>query len=171
VHKGLHCRVEDLIAELKAGPSAGSGLFRAALAELAVGIRSEAEHDLKFRIDRSDLPTPMYNAQLYLPDGTFLAIADTWWPRAGVAGEVDSLRHHISTKDHIETMARHNRMEAEGINVLHFLPNDIKSDWPTIHKRIQGALANGMRKPPLPIIAVPADVADVKAYLTMKLSA
>jgi hypothetical protein len=57
----------------------------------------------------------MYNARLYLLDGTFLAMPDAWWPRAGVAGEVDSLRHHILAKDHEETMARRNRMEAAGV--------------------------------------------------------
>ena len=47
-------------------------------------------------IGRSDLPEPMYNAELFTPDGTFLGIADVWWQRAGVVAEVDSRRYHLS---------------------------------------------------------------------------
>jgi hypothetical protein len=170
LHKGANCTAEDLIAELEAGPAAGSGLFRASLAEIGDGIRSEAERDLKSCIDRSDLPAPMYNARLYLPDGTFLAIADAWWPRAGVAGEVDSLRHHVLTKDHAETMARRNRMEAADVRVLQFLPKEIKPQWHVHYRVLRDAIAKGTKRPPLPIIAVPANVTDVRTYLLTKLS-
>jgi len=165
IHRSRDCTVEDLIAELKAGPSAGSGLFRSSLAEIGDGIRSEAERDLKFCIDRSGLPAPMYNARLYLPDGTFLAMPDAWWPRAGVAGEVDSLRHHILAKDHAETMARRNRMEAADVRVLQFLPKDIKPKWPTHYQNLREAIANGMSRPPLPIITVPPNAPDVRPFL------
>jgi hypothetical protein len=138
---------------------------------MSTGIRSEAERDLKLCIDRSDLPAPMYNARLYLPDGTFLAMADAWWPRAGVAGEVDSLRYHVLTKDHAATMARRNRMEAADIRVLQFLPKDIKPRWPVHHQNLQRAIAKGMKRPPLPIITVPNGVTDVRTYLLTKLSA
>jgi hypothetical protein len=170
VHKGVNCTVEDLIAELAAGPSAGSRLFRFTLAEISEGIRSEAERDLKFCIDQSNLPTPMYNARLYLPDGTFLAMPDAWWPRAGVAGEVDSLRHHILAKDHAETMARRNRMEAADVRVLQFLPKDIKPRWPVHCQDLREAIAKGMKRPPLPIIAIPANVTDIRTFLLTKLS-
>lgn len=171
LHKSRDCTVGDLIAELAEGPSAGSKLFRSSLAEISEGIRSEAERDLKFCIDHSDLPAPMYNARLYLPDGTFLAMPDAWWPRAGVAGEVDSLRHHILAKDHAETTARRNRMEAADVRVLQFLPRDIKPRWPSHYQDLREAIANGMRRPPLPIVAVPAGVTDVRTFLLTKLSA
>jgi len=160
--------LQALIAELSAGPSAGSGLFRAAIAELVEGVRSEAERDLKIRIDRSDLDKPMYNARLYLADGTFLCIADLWWPRAGVAGEVDSRQYHMSAKDYEYTVDRHNNMEAAGIHVLHFLPRDIKPKWNDIYCNLRNAISEGERRPPLPIIAVPADVTDVNTYLMPK---
>jgi hypothetical protein len=162
--------LKDLISELKAGPAAGSGLLRAAIAELVEGIRSEAERDLKVRIDRCDLDKPMYNARLYLADGMFLCIADLWWPRAGVAGEVDSRQYHMSAKDHEYTVDRHNKMEAAGIHVLHFLPKDIKPKWNDISRNLRNAIAEGKRRQPLPIIAVPANVTDVKAYLMAKLT-
>ena len=145
--------LEDLINELRAGPAAGSGLFKAALAELSSGVRYAAECNLKACIDRSGLPRPVYNARLYLPDGTFLAMTDAWWPHAGVAGEVDSVQYHTSVRDYERTLERRNRMEAAGIRVLQFLPRDIKPKWPAYYKEIQSALAHGAKNPPCIITA------------------
>jgi hypothetical protein len=170
VHKSRDCTIEDLIRELEAGPARGSALFRSALAEISEGIRSEAERDLKFCVDGSELPTPMYNPRLYLPDGTFLAMPDAWWPRAGVAGEVDSLSHHTLAKDHAETMARRNRMEAAGLRVLQFLPGDIKPRWPVHYQDLRDVIAKGTEQPPLRIIAVPANVTDIRTFLLTNVS-
>jgi len=170
LHKGGGCTVAELTAELDAGPSAGSGLLRAALVEVSSGVRSEGEHDLKTCITRSVLPEPMYNPRLFLPDGTFLAIPDAWWPGAGVAAEVDSLEHHILVRDHEATVARRNRMEAAGIRVLQFLPKDIKPGWPVHLQDLKAAIEHGMERAPLPVIAVPASVTDVQTFLRTKLS-
>ena len=53
--------VAELAAELEQGPTAGSAQFRAALVEVADGIRSSAEADLRKLIKRSGLPDPLYN--------------------------------------------------------------------------------------------------------------
>ena len=163
--------LEELLTELTSGPTAGSRLLRDAIADLAAGARYEAEQNLKDRIDRSDLDKPMHNARLYLADGTFLCIADLWWPRAGVAGEVDSRQYHMSAKDHEHTVDRHNRMEGAGIHVLHFLPKDIKPKWrSSIYPNLRNAIAEGKKRQLLPIIAIPADVTDVKTYLMARLA-
>jgi hypothetical protein len=165
VQKG-RCSLEDLIAEWKAGPSIGSRMFRVALAELGEDIRSEAERDLQARIQHSDLEKPMYNARLYLPDGTFLGVVDDWWPRAAVGLEVDSRQYHMSRREHSQTMERHNRIEAAGARLLHVLPADIKEKWkPTIYENIRDAIASGNRRPPLDIIAIPHDAKDAKTFL------
>jgi hypothetical protein len=165
VQKG-RCSLAELIAECEGGPSVGSRIFRAALAELGEDIRSEAEYDLKARVERSDLDKPMYNARLYLPDGTFLGMVDEWWPRAGVGLEVDSRQYHMSRKDYSETTDRHNRIEAAGARLLHVLPADIKEKWkPTIYENLRDAIASGKRRPPPEIIAVPHHVKDVKTFL------
>src|SRR5207248_7162465 len=52
------CQVRDLAAELAAGPNTGSALFRRALADVAHGIRSTAEADLKDLLVRARIPTP-----------------------------------------------------------------------------------------------------------------
>jgi hypothetical protein len=160
------CSLEDLIAECATGPSIGSRVFRAALAELGEDIRSQAEHDVKARVERSGLDKPMYNARLYLPDGTFLGMVDEWWPRAGVGLEVDSRQYHMSRKDYSETTDRHNRIEAAGARLLHVLPMDVKEKWKsTIYENLRDAIASGNRRPPPEIIAVPHHVKDVKTFL------
>jgi hypothetical protein len=99
------CTVEQLAAELRAGPKQGSGALRAALEEVADGVASVAEGDLRKLIKNGGLPTPMYNPRLYV--GTvFLAMPDVWWPRAGVAAEVDSREWHLSPVGWERTQAR-----------------------------------------------------------------
>lgn len=158
VQKG-RCGIPSLIAELNAGPAAGSRRLRLALTEISDGIRSAAEADLRTIIIRSGLETPMYNARLYLLDGTELGIADAWWQRAGVAAEVDSRQYHLSAGDHEQTTKRHNRLEAENINLLHFLPSTIRQEPDTVLRDLRKAIESGTRRGPLPIIAVPIDAA------------
>jgi hypothetical protein len=169
LQKGRDCTLEDLITELRAGPTTGSRLFRAALAELGEGLRSEAERDLAFLIDRTGLPAPLYNARLYLRDGTFLGVLDAWWPRAGVGVEVDSRQYHMSAQDYSATMARHNRIEGAGVHLFHVLPKDIKPMWPQFAASIKSAITKGIQRPPLPIVSVPADVTDVGTFLQARM--
>jgi hypothetical protein len=150
------CPLAALISELKGGPMAGSRFYRIALGEIGDGIRSAAEADLRELIDRSDLETPMYNPELRAADGTFIGIPDAWWQRAGVAAEVDSRQYHLSPDDHERTTMRHNRMEAHGISMLHFLPSTLRSKSPIVVRDLRGAIKAGHSKPPMPIVAIPA---------------
>jgi hypothetical protein len=156
VQKG-QCDLTELIEELDSGASAGSRRFRLALTEIGDGIRSAAEADLRTIIVRSDLERPMYNAKLFrLDDGTLLGIADAWWPRAGVVAEVDSRQYHLSAGDYEATTMRHNRMEAENLNLLHFLPSTLRTQPGTVLRDLRRAIDAGNRRAPLPIKAVPA---------------
>jgi hypothetical protein len=163
------CTLDELVAELNAGPTVGSRWYREALAEVGAGIRSSAERDLKRIIDRSDIERPMYNPRLYTLQGAFLGIPDAWWQGAGVAAEVDSRQYHLSAKDHEETVARHNRMEAAGIHMLHFLPGTIDRDRHSVLVTIRDAIHAGRRNPQPSIVAVPAEVEDDAAYLIAQL--
>ena len=87
------CTVSQLAVELADGPVRGSAMFRTALSEVAEGIRSTAEADLRDLIKAARLPMPLFNPSLY--DGeTFIAKPDAWWAEAGVAAEVDSREWH-----------------------------------------------------------------------------
>src|SRR5262249_29933728 len=121
------CGLDLLQEELARGPRRGSAWLRQSLAEVAGGIRSGAEGDFGDLLRRYRLPAPMSTARLYA-GGTFIAVADAWWPEAGVAGEVDSRAWHLLPEHWERTQKRHARMSAHGIVVLHFSPNRIRTD-------------------------------------------
>ena len=150
------CHIERLREELAEGPARGSAWLRRALAEVTGGIRSGAEGDLADLIRRCRLPAPMFNARLYAGK-TFIAVADAWWPEAGVAAEVDSRAWHLLPEDWERTQRRHARMSAHGIVVLHFSPNRIHADSASVAADIKAALAAGQARPRLAVRAVPAD--------------
>ena len=149
------CTVEQLAVELRAGPKQGSSSLRAALEEVADGIASVAEGDFRKLIKNSGLPKPIYNPELFVGD-VFLARPDAWWPAAGVAAEVDSREWHLSPAAWERTQARHARMSAHGILVLHYAPRRIRSDGAAIVAELRAAIEAGRQRPPLAIKAVQA---------------
>ena len=140
-----HCNVADLSTELSVGPSVGSKLFREALTDVADGIRSAAEGDLKDLLAKSGLPMPLFNASLYEGDGTFIARPDAWWPDCGVAVEVESHEWHLSPHDHTRTLERQRRMGKRGILVLPFTPREIRTQPAKVLAAIRDALETGHR--------------------------
>jgi hypothetical protein len=148
------CTVLELAAELRDGPMKGSATFRWVLAEVAEGIRSSAEGDLRGLIRTARLPMPMFNASLYIGDA-FLARPDAWWPEAGVAAEVDSREWHLSPADWDRTRKRHDLMCAAGILPLHFSPRQIRREPAEVARLIKDALDRGLQRPPLPIRTIP----------------
>lgn len=150
------CALPDLVAELNEGPPTGSRLYRSALAEVSDGVRSVAEADFRVLILRSGLPKPIFNAKLFAADGTFIAMVDAWWQDAGVAAEVDSRAYHLAAADQDRTTARHDKLIAHGIFPLHYAPRQIKTGSRVIISDLQSAIAQGRRRPPLPITAIPA---------------
>jgi hypothetical protein len=140
------CSIADLAAELRAGPVRGSARLRSVLAEVIAGIRSAPEGDLRDLIRKSGLPQPLYNPRLYVGD-VFLAQPDAWWPEYGVAVEVDSREWHLSPADWERTMARHRRMSAAGIIVLHISPRQLRDQQADAIAEIAGALRSGRSLP------------------------
>ena len=150
-----HCSLAMLRAELESGPVQGSALLRRTLAEVADGIRSAAEADLRDLIKRARLPVPMFNPRLYAGD-TLIAVPDCWWPEAGLAAEVDSREWHLSPRDWEHTMRRHASMSSYGIITLHFTPRQIRQEAAVVAAAIRDALRAGRKRPQLPIRAVSA---------------
>jgi hypothetical protein len=149
------CPLDRLTAELAAGPVRDSALLRQALAEVIAGAQSVAEGDFVRLIKRARLPEPLLNPRLYAGE-TFIAQPDCWWPRLGLAAEVDSREWHLSPGDWEETMARHRRMTRYGITVQHYSPGQVARDPKAVIRDLAGALASCQGRPPLPIITRPA---------------
>jgi hypothetical protein len=148
------CTVGQLATELRAGPSRGSAGLRLALEEVADGVASVAEGDLRKLIRSGRLPEPLYNAKLYV-GSEFLAQPDVWWRDFGVAGEVDSREWHLSPEQWAKTMARHARMTAQGIFALHFTPKRIRQDRAGVLAELRSAIEAARQRPPLPIRTIP----------------
>jgi hypothetical protein len=149
-----------LASELREGGRPGSGLLRKVLAEAEGGVRSGAERrqrgDFRGLIKRAGLPMPTFNAHLFTAEGSFIAVADAWWPDAGVAAEVNSGEWHLKPADWEQTMNRHDVMTGHGILVLHFSPARIRDEPAVVAERITDALRAGRARPALPITARPA---------------
>jgi hypothetical protein len=150
------CAVKDLATELSEGPVVGSALFREALTDVADGIRSAAEADLKDLLVKSRLPMPLFNPSVYDADGIFIARPDAWWPDLGVGVEVDSHQWHMSPQDHDNTLARGRRMNRHLMVILRFTPKQIRSEPATVMKDIRDALEGARGRPPLNLRTVPA---------------
>jgi hypothetical protein len=146
------CKVELLRAELPPSPVRDTALLRAVLAEVAAGVRSVPEADLRRLIAVAGLPMPLFNCSLRL-NGQFLASPDAYWPEHGVVVEVDSWQWHSGPEAWTYTLRRHNRLETAGLRVLHFSPRQIRTERDDVVRQIVAALARGR---PVPEIAVQA---------------
>ena len=136
------CTVTELAEEIRRRHTPRDALLRTVLAEVAAGIRSAPEAELRDLVRQSGLPTPMYNPRLYLHE-QFLAEPDAWWKDAGVAAEVDSREYHLLPADWAYTLSRHDRMTAAGILVLHFTPAQLRTEPQLVVQQISAALRAG----------------------------
>lgn len=152
--QGGQCTIPQLAQEMKAGQRRSSSRLRAVLSEVADGMASVAEGDLRQLIKRAGLPEPMYNPDLYV-GAKFLARPDAYWPEAGVAAEVDSREWHLAPEQWESTMARSSRMTAHGILVVHCAPKQLRTEGRRIAAELRSAIDNGRQRPALPIRAVP----------------
>ncbi len=149
------CKLDVLARELADTPRKQSSWLRQALAEVADGVRSVAEGDLRDLIIRAGLPRPMFNARLFTGTG-FLAETDAWWPDAGVAAEVNSREWHLSPDDWERTQARQTRMGMCGIVVLPFTPHQVRTKADQVAAQIRSSLQAGRQRPTLAVRALPA---------------
>jgi hypothetical protein len=150
------CTRAQLEQELGAGPVRHSALLRSVLTEIADGVRSAPEADLRDLVKSAGLPMPLFNPRLYLPSGKFIACPDAWWPEAGVAVEVDSKRWHLNPDDWERTMDRHDRLGQYSIVTLHFTPHKLRSDQASVTAMLKNAYISGIARPRLDVKAVPA---------------
>jgi hypothetical protein len=147
------CKISHLACELQSRRHGDDELLRQVLAEVADGVRSAPEGELRELIIGAGLPAPMYNPTLRWR-GQFLARPDAWWAEAGVAVEVDSMAFHLLPSDWHQTLQRHSRMAAAGIRVLHVSPYQLRTQPEQVLRLIREALTTG--RPATGITATPA---------------
>jgi hypothetical protein len=151
-----HCAVAQLAEELRLGGTRNGALARKAISESVIGIRSAPEAELRDLIIEACLPMPLFNSRLYLPNGTFIACPDAWWPDAGVAIEIDSRRWHLAPDDWDRTMSRHSDLGQHGIVTLHATPHQLRADPAAFMRKAANAYRAGKARPRLNIFTLPA---------------
>lgn len=151
-----HCAIEQLASELRLGGRANGALLRRVIAEVTAGVRSAPEAELRDLIIKARLPMPLFNPRLYLPNGTFLACPDAWWPEAGVAIEIDSRQWHIAPENWEHTMDRHADLGQYGIVTLHVTPHQLRTHPEVIMGKAANAYKTGTARPHLDIRTLPA---------------
>jgi hypothetical protein len=151
-----HCAVAQLADELRAGGTPHGALLRGVIAEVAEGVRSAPEAELRHLIIKAGMPAPLFNPKLYLPNGNFIACPDAWWPEAGVAIEVDSRQWHLAPDDWERTMARHANLSQYGIVTLHVSPRQLRTDPGAFLRKAANAYKAGIARPRLNITTLPA---------------
>jgi hypothetical protein len=150
------CTIGEIGLELDEGPSHDTVNLRTALTEVQDGIRSVAEARFRQRVQRSDLPQPMFNAFLRGKDGTDIGEVDAWWADAGVSVEIDSQEYHFYRDGWLRTEAKRSRLLKHGVFPHNIAPTRVDTDWSAIHDELKSSLAKGLERPRLPIVAFSA---------------
>ncbi|NUT35942.1 MAG: hypothetical protein HOV79_23045 [Hamadaea sp.] len=127
--QGSHATCAEIARELEHSVRNGTAVLRKILAEVADGVRSAPEGELRALTKRSRiLPEIRWNPTLRDAEGRRLPTPDGYIEDAGIALEVDSREFHLSADGWEATMQHHNRLAAAGILVLHFTPQQIRSE-------------------------------------------
>jgi len=144
VQRGL-VTVDQLADELAGGPVGGSRLARRVLAEVADGVRSATEAELRLLLRRSPLlRSARWDVRLVTSDGRWLADVDCYVAEAGLVVESDSRAWHLSPEHWERTMARHSRMTAAGLRVVHVSPRRHRTDGPRVLAEVEAAYRAGV---------------------------
>jgi very-short-patch-repair endonuclease len=115
------CTVEELAAELDAGPRRGSGHLRAAVTEVASGAWSAPEARAATLLKRGGVPLFEQNVRIDLRNGRYV-IVDFLWRALRAVLEIDSDTHHAHTADAEGTANKHLALETLGFSVVHRTP-------------------------------------------------
>jgi hypothetical protein len=152
VQRGL--TTTDLLSqELRRSQRRGTALLSEALAEAKGGVRSAPEAELREHIQQTDVPEPVWNPTLLMPDGTFLASPDALIQESMVAIEVDSEEHHSEGAGWDVTLERHTNMTVAGLIVVHVIPGKFRANPTQYLSKIKLAHEQGVNRP-LPNIQV-----------------
>jgi len=125
VQRGM-CTVSGLAAELRDAQIRGTALPRGVLSEVSAGVRSTAEAEARQLITSKQIAVPLWNRDIFDAQGQWIARPDAVWLDLGVVLEIDSLEWHLSPADYQRTQARHRRMTAAGLLVIHVTPGDVR---------------------------------------------
>jgi hypothetical protein len=126
----------------------GSRFSRLALEEVLGGARSIPEGDVRRALLEAGWTRMRFNAELESDDGVYIACPDAYDPATGVCLEVDSREFHFDVASWEATMARHARMTAFGLAVLHAPPSRAHRDMSGLVAEVGRAIRSREGMPP-----------------------
>ncbi len=153
------CTVGELSRELEASSRRHTALPRRVLRSVADGVHSAAELTAKRMWNRTGLPSPMWNAEIYAEDGVFLGIADCWLDDVAMVWEIESTEWHLSPEDHDRTVERAARFTAAGAIYTATKPKRIRTDPMGVAQTLRATYAQAAARPRPPLRAVPPGAA------------
>jgi hypothetical protein len=122
-----HCRLDELGAELEAGPRQGSGHLRRALAEVGWGAQSAPEARAARILRRAGITGFQQNVTITLPDGSRRRV-DFYWSELRAVLEIDSYEFHLDRRDWKGTWDRHLDLTTFGLSVIHRPPSALDDE-------------------------------------------
>lgn len=148
--------VPALRAEVESGSCRGAALVRTVIVELEDGIRSAAEawwRELVASID--GFPTVLWNADVHLADGSFLARPDGFVDEVALALDLHSFAHHADLEKFDATMRRHAEMTAAGLLVVPATPKELRDDPESVKRKMWAALEQARLRPRPAVVMKP----------------
>ena len=136
--------VDEIAAELEAGPRNGSALLRQAVDEVGAGAWSAPEARAARLLRRAGVPPFEQNARIELPGGGY-CVADFLWRDLWAILEIDSVENHFAPGDWSATMDRHLVLETAGFSVAHRPPSAVNTYPVRFVRDITAWLANRQR--------------------------
>jgi len=141
------CPPRELVVAVQQANRQRTGLVRRTLNEIAAGLRSVAEIRVSEAVLASDLPVPLFNPRLYLPDGTFIASPDGYFEQCAAAYEVDSFAYHLSRESYIRTQRRQRRVMGHGVLSISVSPVDAYEHPAAFVEELRSLVAAAEQRP------------------------
>ncbi|MCC8927377.1 hypothetical protein [Rhodococcus sp. I2R] len=148
--------LDDIARELAEGPRRYGAISKRVVRELRDDAHSVAELQAQKLYADSGLPPMMHNCNIYTASGEFICNTDNWLDCVGFSWEIDSLAHHLSPKDHAETMSRRMRMQGHGLIVASHLPRDIRDNPGRVLADLRSHYQQALNRPRPPVVVRPA---------------
>ncbi|MFE2724591.1 hypothetical protein [Kitasatospora sp. NPDC059327] len=139
----IRCTVRELVAELTESGLAADLRVRAALDELLATERDAVLERLGVLVDEWLLPAPLAGPELRMRGGTYVAVPDLYWPRAGVAVEVDSELRCVSEGEAAWVRGGQHRMEYLGIRVVYLSGARLAAEPEAVGAELREAFRQG----------------------------
>ncbi|MFC9326299.1 hypothetical protein [Kitasatospora sp. NPDC057015] len=137
------CTIPELLSELIEADLVGEVRVRAALDELLTEARESAVELIGRLAEDWLLPAPLAGPELRMRGGTYIAVPDLYWPKAGVAVEIDAELRCVSAGESAWARGGRHRLEYVGVRVVQLSAHRLAAEPDAVGAELRQALALG----------------------------